>query len=101
MKVVLISNNDCTEIDVAEGATLARVFRKVEENSNLNDYAIQVNEAPVPADYQLHEGDRVSFTRRKQSDAPPAEVEFSPDMLFKIAQAGPGFRDVAGDDEDY
>ena len=67
MRILFINNNgagyaDYTEID--DGTTITDLFdQKV--HGNHDDFLIRVNRQPVPSDYVLQEGDRVTITPTK------------------------------------
>ena len=70
---ILFINNDgagfADYLDVHEGVTVSEFFRKQLPDRNSEDYLIRVNRQPVPRDYVLSSGDRISMTPTKISGA--------------------------------
>ena len=65
MKVLLITNDGggfADHVDVADGATVARLFEERLPGRKADDYLVRVNRQPAAADQVLQPGDRVSFT---------------------------------------
>ena len=65
MKVLLIANDGggfADHVDVADGATVARLFEDRLPGRKADDYLVRVNRQPAAADQVLRSGDRVSFT---------------------------------------
>jgi len=68
MKIFVINNNGggfADHVEIAEGTTVQELFRQHVGNAKPADYLIRVNRLPVPADQELVEGDRISFTPTK------------------------------------
>ena len=64
MKVMYINNDGggfADYIDVTPGTTVGALFDQRMEGK-ASDYLIRVNRQPTTADYELQEGDRISFT---------------------------------------
>ncbi len=65
---VLYINNDgggfADHIEIAEGMTVTAFFQE-KVQGNPPDYLIRVNRQPVPANYVLQPGDRLSVTPTK------------------------------------
>lgn len=66
---ILWLNNDgggfADYVQVAEGTTVEQFFHQQLPERSPQDYLIRVNRQPVPQDYVLREGDRVSMTPTK------------------------------------
>ncbi|MFN3166397.1 MAG: molybdopterin converting factor [Phycisphaeraceae bacterium] len=56
-------------LDINHGTTVDRLFAQQLPDSLPGDYLIRVNRQPVPRDYVLSAGDRVSITPTKISGA--------------------------------
>ena len=52
-------------IDVAEGTTVEQFFKDKMQGSKPDDFLIRVNRQPVPREYVLKEGDRITVTPTK------------------------------------
>ena len=68
MRVLYINNDGsgfADHIDVEPGLSVERLFQQRVKQGRPQDYLIRVNRQPVPPDYVLQEGDRVSFTPTK------------------------------------
>ena len=68
MKILVINNDGggfADYVEIAEGTTVQELFRQHVGNAKPADYLIRVNRLPVPADQELVEGDRISFTPTK------------------------------------
>ncbi len=68
MKVLFINNDGggfADYIEVAEGATVAKLFTQQLPHRNPEDFLIRVNRQPVARDHVLQEGDRVTMTPTK------------------------------------
>ena len=64
MKVMYINNDGggfADYIEVTPGTTVDALFHQRMEGK-ASDYLIRVNRQPTTADYELREGDRISFT---------------------------------------
>lgn len=72
---ILFVNNDgagfADYVNVAEGTTIDQFFTIKMEGSESSNYLIRVNRQPVPKDYVLQEGDRVTITPTKIEGARP------------------------------
>jgi sulfur carrier protein ThiS len=70
---ILFINNDgagfADYIQVEQGQTVADLFAHQLPDRDAGDYLIRVNRQPVPRDYILQEGDRVSMTPTKIAGA--------------------------------
>jgi sulfur carrier protein ThiS len=66
---VLYVNNDgggfADYVEVAEGTTVNKFFSQKMAGGEPCDYLIRVNRQPVPRDYVLQEGDRITITPTK------------------------------------
>lgn len=66
---VLFINNDgggfADHIDVADNLTVEQLFRDRLPDREPGDYLIRVNRQPVPRNYVVQAGDRVSITPTK------------------------------------
>ncbi len=66
---VLFINNDgggfADYVHITEGATVESFFEDRLPGSHAGDYLIRVNRQPVPNDYILQDGDRVTMTPTK------------------------------------
>jgi hypothetical protein len=68
MKILYINNDGggfADYIDVADGTTVAQLFRDKILAGKPHDYLIRVNRQPAASDQVLGEQDRVSFTPTK------------------------------------
>jgi sulfur carrier protein ThiS len=68
MKVLFINNDGAgfaDYLDIAEGTTVDTFFQRQLPDGRPGDYFIRVNRQPVPQDYVLKEGDRVTMTPLK------------------------------------
>ena len=52
-------------VEVAQGTTVEKFFSQRLPDRKAEDYLIRVNRQPVPRDYVLQEGDRVTVTPTK------------------------------------
>ena len=52
-------------MEAAEGTTVETFFNEQLSNRKAEDYLIRVNRQPVPSDYILKDGDRVTMTPTK------------------------------------
>ena len=52
-------------VDVTEGTTAVQFFKDKMQGSKPDDFLIRVNRQPVPREYVLKEGDRVTITPTK------------------------------------
>ena len=68
MRILYINNDGsgfADYVEVEPGTTVQSLFREQVKHGRPADYLIRVNRQPVPPDYVLQEGDRVSFTPTK------------------------------------
>ncbi len=68
MKILYINNDGAgfaDYIDVPEGTTVQKLFAQQVASGRAADYLIRVNRQPVPRDYVIQPGDRVSMTPTK------------------------------------
>ena len=52
-------------VDLTEGTTVDQFFKDKMQGSKPDDFLIRVNRQPVPREYVLKEGDRVTITPTK------------------------------------
>ena len=65
MRILYINNDGAgyaDYINVAENTTIDQFFAIKMQNQQGSDFLIRVNRQPVPKDYVLQEGDRVTIT---------------------------------------
>jgi len=68
MKVLFVNNDGggfADYVEAAEGTTVEKFFKDRLSNRKSEDYLIRVNRQPVPSDYILKDGDRVTITPTK------------------------------------
>lgn len=68
MRILFINNSGggyADYIDVESGITIDQLFNEKMPDENSSDHLIRVNRQPVPKDYILQEGDRVTITPTK------------------------------------
>ena len=68
MQLLFINNDGAGFADyvtVEEGTTVDKFFSNRMNGSDPSNYLIRVNRQPVPKNYILQEGDRVTFTPTK------------------------------------
>ena len=68
MKILFINNEGggfADYVNLDEGTTVAKFFSEKMSHGKADDYLIRVNRQPVPRDYVLQEGDRVTITPTK------------------------------------
>ena len=68
MRIMYINNDGsgfADYIGIAENTTVEQFFAIKMQGREPGDYMIRVNRQPVPRDYILREGDRVTITPRK------------------------------------
>ena len=68
MKILFINNNGAgfaDFINVEEGMAIEKFFKSKMHGEETSDYLIRVNRQPVPCDYILKDGDRVTITPTK------------------------------------
>jgi sulfur carrier protein ThiS len=74
MRILFVNNNGggyADYVSVAENTTVEQFFTIKMEGSDSSDYMIRVNRQPVPKDYVLQDGDRVTITPTKIDGARP------------------------------
>jgi len=65
MRILWINNDGggfADYVEVAEGTSVEKFFSEKLPNRDSQDYLIRVNRQPVPSDYVLQDGDRVTMT---------------------------------------
>ena len=75
MQVLMINNDGggfADYLQIEPGTTVAALFQQTIQRGQPADYLIRVNRQPVPADYVLQPGDRISITPTKIEGARPA-----------------------------
>ena len=68
MRVLYINNDGggfADYVDVDQGTTVKSFFEKQLSDRSADDFLIRVNRQPVPRDYVLQDGDRVTITPTK------------------------------------
>ena len=68
MKILFINNEGggfADYVNLDQGTTVAKFFSEKMSHGKADDYLIRVNRQPVPRDYVLQEGDRVTITPTK------------------------------------
>lgn len=68
MKLLFINNEGggfADHIDIDEGTTIGQFFEDRMTDCESKDYLIRVNRQPVPTEYVLKEGDRITITPTK------------------------------------
>ena len=68
MRILWINNDGggfADYVQVAEGNTVEKFFSEQLPDRSSEDFLIRVNRQPVPKDYVLQEGDRVTMTPTK------------------------------------
>ena len=68
MRVLYINNDGggfADYVNVAEGTTVDKFFNEKLTGQKAEDYLIRVNRQPVPRDYVLQDGDRITLTPTK------------------------------------
>ena len=68
MRILFINNDGsgfADHMDIEPNTTVEKLFTQQMTNRKAADYLIRVNRQPVPRDYVLQEGDRVSMTPTK------------------------------------
>ena len=74
MKILFINNlgaGFADYISIEEGTSIQKLFKNKMQEEQTSDYLIRVNRQPVPRDYCLKEGDRVTITPVKIEGAQP------------------------------
>ncbi len=65
MRLLYINNDGggyADYVQVAEGTTVDKFFNQQLTGRQAEDYLIRVNRQPVPRDYVLQDGDRITLT---------------------------------------
>jgi sulfur carrier protein ThiS len=68
VKVLYINNSGggfADYMDIEDGTTIDKFFANKMGGETPTDYLIRVNRLPVPRDYVLKEGDRITVTATK------------------------------------
>lgn len=68
MRILFIDNEGggfADYVEVAEGLTIEEFFGQQLPDRDAEDFLIRVNRQPVPSNYVLREGDRVTMTPTK------------------------------------
>jgi len=68
MKILFVNNDGggfADYVEAAEGTTVETFFNEQLSNRKAEDYLIRVNRQPVPSNYILKDGDRVTMTPTK------------------------------------
>ena len=68
MRILYINNDGsgyADYINIAENTTIDQFFAIKMQGHQEDDFLIRVNRQPVPRDYVLRDGDRVTITPRK------------------------------------
>lgn len=74
MRVLYINNEGggfADYLDVSEGKSVEQFFNDTMPGRKAHDFLIRVNRQPVPSDYILKEGDRITITPVKIDGAQP------------------------------
>ena len=74
MKILFINNDGggfADYVEVTQGTTVEKFVSQKVSGRDAADYLIRVNRQPVPRDYVLQEGDRVTCTPTKIDGARP------------------------------
>ena len=72
MKALYINNEGggfADYVEIAENTTVEKFFNEKLPDRNAQDYLIRVNRQPVPRDYVLQDGDRITVTPTKVEGA--------------------------------
>ena len=72
MRILFINNNGggfADYLNVQDGLSVEKLFAQQISGGKPEDYLLRVNRLPVPHDYVLQDGDRVSFTPTKVEGA--------------------------------
>ena len=72
MKALYINNEGggfADYVEIAEHTTVEKFFNEKLSGRNPQDYLIRVNRQPVPRDYVLQDGDRITITPTKVEGA--------------------------------
>ena len=68
MQILMINNDGggfADHMDINEGTTVAQLFADKLPSRTTADYLIRVNRQPIPREYILQDGDRVTITPTK------------------------------------
>ena len=68
MRILFINNDGAGFADfvnISENKTIEQFFAEKMSSEQASDYLIRVNRQPVPKDYVLQEGDRITITPTK------------------------------------
>jgi len=68
MRIMYINNDGggyADYVEVSQGTTVEQFFQNKMSGCKASDYLIRVNRQPVPRDYVLKEGDRITITPTK------------------------------------
>ncbi len=68
VKILYINNSGggfADHLEVAKGTTVEKFFSQKMPGCEASDYLIRVNRQPVPREYILQEGDRITITATK------------------------------------
>ena len=68
MKILFVNNDGggfADYVETAENTTVEKFFKDRLPNRKSEDYLIRVNRQPVPSDYVLKDGDRITMTPTK------------------------------------
>ena len=68
MQILFVNNQGggfADYVQVQDGTTVEKFFQERMHNSSAEDYLIRVNRQPVPRNYVLQEGDRITITPTK------------------------------------
>jgi sulfur carrier protein ThiS len=68
MQILMINNDGggfADHMDINEGTTVAQLFADKLPSQSTKDYLIRVNRQPIPREYTLQDGDRVTITPTK------------------------------------
>ena len=68
MRLLYINNDGggfADYVNVVEGTTVDKFFNEKLTGQKAEDYLIRVNRQPVPRDYVLQDGDRITLTPTK------------------------------------
>jgi len=68
MRILYIDNDGAgfaDYLDITENTTVEQFFAIKMQGRQVSDYLIRVNRQPVPRDYVLKEGDRITVTPTK------------------------------------
>jgi sulfur carrier protein ThiS len=68
MRILFINNDGggyADYVEVQDGTTVEKFFGEHVSGRRSEDYLIRINRQPVPRDYVLQDGDRVSMTPTK------------------------------------